>query len=160
MTATKQGSGRLSPDILRPTGSVLGANLAISKAIEHHAVAETGYDPTTLDLLVRVDLAPGGRLRASELCRRLMLSPSHISRRLDRAEEVGLVRREPDPVDRRAQQVSLTDEGRRVVADFAPRLEAVIDQVVTQTLTASEIETLVALLARVESAARSLGDTV
>ena len=119
----------------------------------------TDHDPTTLDLLVRVDLAPEGRLRAADLSRQLMLSPSYVSRRLDRVEELGLARREPDPSDRRAQYVSLTQSGRRAVDDFAPRLEAVIDSIISQTLTSSETETLVALLARVESAARSLGET-
>jgi DNA-binding MarR family transcriptional regulator len=148
---------RLDPATLRPSGALLGANIALGAAIERLAVAATGHDPTTLDLLVRLDLAPGRQLRAVELCRQLQLSPSHVSRMLDRAQAAGLVSRGPDPRDRRANLVSLTDGGRAVVATFAPRLHAVLDRVVFQTLDEEEIDRLVESLDRIEAAARRLG---
>ena len=40
-----------------------------------------------------------------------MLSPTAMSRFVDRAVAAGVVAREPDPDDRRAQQVVLTGEG-------------------------------------------------
>lgn len=138
---------------LRPSGALLAANIALGAAIERDAVDATDYDPTTLDLLVRIELEPSGRLRAVELVRQLSLSPSHVSRRLDRAERDGLVRREPDPDDRRASQVVLTAKGKRVADDFAPRLEAVIRRVIFDTLDPREIDTLVDLLDRITTAA-------
>ena len=41
----------------------------------------------------------------------MVLSPTAMSRFVDRVEKAGYVRREPDPADRRALQVMLTDEG-------------------------------------------------
>ena len=56
---------------------------------------------------------------------RSCFSPTAMSRFVDRAERAGVVRREPDPHDRRALQVALTDEGvallRRDVAGLRAR---------------------------------------
>jgi len=145
----------LDPELLRPSGALLAAQIAIGAAIEHGAVEVTGRDSTTLDLLVRLALAPDSRLRAVEICRQLQLSPSHVSRRIDRAEASGLVKRVDDPDDRRAKLVLITDRGRDVVADFAPRLHHVLDCTIHQILQPDEVETLVRYLGRIEFAARA-----
>lgn len=146
---------RLDPAVLRATGALRSTQTAVSKLIDTEAVEPTGLDPTTIDLLIRLDQSPHQRLRAVELSRQLLLSPSHISRMVDRAEEAGLVERCADPDDRRASQVALTDAGRTVLIDFAPRLERVLDDIVGTQLSTAEINTLVELLQRVEAAARS-----
>lgn len=143
----------LSPETLRPSGAMLSAQIALGRLIEKSAVAPTGYDPTLIDLLVRLDQASGNRLRGVELSRQLLLSPSHVSRMIDRAEAAGLVRRNPDPNDRRAAQVTLTHRGRAVLADFAPRLEAVIEKVIHSNLLPAEARVLVELLGRIQRAA-------
>ncbi|MEM7091988.1 MAG: MarR family transcriptional regulator [Actinomycetota bacterium] len=139
---------------LAPSGALLATNIALSAAIDRCAVDGMDHDSTSIDLLVRLSLAEGGRLRAVELSDQLLLSPSHVSRMLDRSEKAGLVRREPDPDDRRASQVVMTDEGRSVVERFAPRLSSVLDRTVHHVLDKSEIATLVGMLERVERAAR------
>ena len=143
----------LSPDTLRPSGAMLSAQIALGRLIEKSAVAPTGYAPTLIDLLVRLDQASGNQLRAVDLSRQLLLSPSHVSRMIDRAEAAGLVRRNADPNDRRATLVTLTHLGRAVLVDFAPRLEAVIERVIHLNLLPAETETLVELLGRIERAA-------
>jgi DNA-binding MarR family transcriptional regulator len=144
----------LAPETLRASGALLSAQTALARLIDTQAVGPTGHDPTTVDLLTRLDQAPGNRLRAIELSRQLAMSPSHISRTIDRAEASGLVERGADPDDRRASQVTLTNPGRRVLEDFAPRLQSIINRVVIQEFSDSEIDTLVALLGRIEQAAR------
>lgn len=145
--------GILDPDVLRPSGAVLAVSIALGAAIDRHAVADSPYDATLLDLLVRLDLAPQRSLRAVELCRQLRLSASHVSRSIDRAVDAGLVERRPDPSDRRAKIVTLTEPGHEVVADFAPRLQALLQQVVHDTLSEDEVDTLIGLLQRIETAA-------
>ncbi|SCG77441.1 DNA-binding transcriptional regulator, MarR family [Micromonospora siamensis] len=49
----------------------------------------------------------------------LMLTSGGMTGRLDRLERSGLVRRTPDPTDRRGLRISLTDQGRRVVEESA-----------------------------------------
>lgn len=143
----------LSPESLRASGALLSAQTALAAMIHTVAVEPTGHDPTTLDLLVRLDQASDNRLRAIELSRQLLLSPSHISRTIDRAEASGLVERCADPHDRRASQVQLTQAGRELLRQFAPRLHTVIDHTIGQTLSDRETDVLVDLLDRIQQAA-------
>lgn len=143
----------VDPRFIRASGALLGAQTALGRVIDDEAVGPTGLDPTIVDLLLRLDQAPGNRLRAVELSRQMLMSPSHVSRRIDRAEQAGLVTRAPDPDDRRAAQINLTSAGRAVVADFGPRLIAVIDRIIDQELSADEVDVLVELLGRIERAA-------
>ena len=158
MATPTKSTSILSPALLRTSGALLSAQTALSRVIACDAVDLTEQDPTTIDLLVRLDQAPDNRLRAVELSRKLLMSPSHISRMIDRAEAARLVERSADPNDRRATQIALTEHGRQVVAEFAPHLEAVIDRVINQTLTPSEAQTLVELLGRIEQAAGGSND--
>jgi DNA-binding MarR family transcriptional regulator len=57
--------------------------------------------------------SPGG-MKIADLGRCAGLEPSTMTGVLDRMERDGLVRREDDPDDRRAQNIHLTDEGGRV----------------------------------------------
>ncbi|SCG34125.1 DNA-binding transcriptional regulator, MarR family [Micromonospora halophytica] len=58
-------------------------------------------------------------LAPKELTASLMLTSGGMTGRLDRLERAGLVRRTPDPADRRGLRVTLTDAGRRAVEDAA-----------------------------------------
>ena len=153
MTQQPKPTRVLAAETLRVSGALLATQIAVGRLIDAEAVAPTGHDPTTLDLLVRLDEAPGNRLRAVDLSRQLLMSPSHISRRVDRAETFGLVERNADPDDRRASQVILTTAGRKVLQQFAPRMESVIDRTIGQTLSDTEADTLIELLNRIQKAA-------
>ena len=52
-----------------------------------------------------------GSLRLSDLGKRLGIAPSTLTRNLARLEHRGLIRKESDPIDGRAQRVALTDAG-------------------------------------------------
>jgi len=138
---------------LRLSGSIVEAHAALERVIADHAVARSPHDATTLDLLVRLQLAPQQQLRGVELCRQLDLSKSHVSRVIDRIESDGLVQRQADPDDRRAQQITLTRAGEEAVETFAPHLVAVLNKTLNSTLTEEERDTLVELLARISESA-------
>jgi DNA-binding MarR family transcriptional regulator len=59
---------------------------------------------------------PPHTLSPTQLFRGLMLSSAGMTKRLDRLEQRGLVKREPDPKDRRGVTIQLTESGRRLVA--------------------------------------------
>lgn len=147
---------RLDPLLLRPSGTILTTQLRLAAEIESRAVDVGGPPPTVLDLLVRLDLAPERAERASRLCNQLNLSAAHMSRTIDRAEAAGLVERRPDPTDRRAQIVVLTDDGDAVLAEFAPRLHGLLRSVIHDVLADDEVELLVALLERIQRACDDL----
>jgi DNA-binding MarR family transcriptional regulator len=59
---------------------------------------------------------PPHTLSPTQLLRGLMLSSAGMTKRLDHLEQRALVKREPDPKDRRGVTIELTDRGRRLVA--------------------------------------------
>lgn len=66
------------------------------------------------DVLAQLDEA-GGRLRLSELASSIVLSPSGLSKLLDRMHASGLIRREPDPNDARSTFAAITRQGRTLI---------------------------------------------
>src|SRR2546429_47541 len=59
---------------------------------------------------------PPHTLSPTQLFRGLMLSSAGMTKRLDRLESRGLVKRRPDPKDRRGVTIQLSESGRRLVA--------------------------------------------
>jgi DNA-binding MarR family transcriptional regulator len=59
-------------------------------------------------------VAEHGATRPSEIAERLRIAPRSATEVVDALESRGLVRREPDPTDRRATRVVPTDEGLRL----------------------------------------------
>ena len=89
----------------------LNAHARMTRAIGRE-LAEAGLpDLAWYDLLWTLYRRPGRSLRVKELANAVVLSPTAMSRFVDRVEAAGCVRREPDPEDRRALQVTLTKEG-------------------------------------------------
>src|SRR5262245_56887236 len=72
------------------------------------------------DVLVELVEAPDHRLRMHELARSVVLSRSGLTRLVDRLESAGLLRRQPDPADRRGAYAVLTEEGRAALRKAWP----------------------------------------
>src|SRR5436190_1705118 len=89
----------------------LTAHAHVTRRISRDLVDAGLPDLNWYDLLWALRRSPERRLRVNQLAREVVLSPTAMSRFVDRAEAAGYVRREPDPDDRRALQVALTDEG-------------------------------------------------
>ena len=69
-------------------------------------------------------LARTGPCSAADLAPDAGIDRSGVTRRASRLQAAGLIRREPDPADRRASLLVLTDEGERAVAELRERLAA------------------------------------
>ena len=82
---------------------------------EHRLVPIAQYD-----VLLELNAAAGRRLRMQQLADRVVLSRSRVSRVVDEMERAGLVRREPDPDDKRAAFAVITDDGRAALRKAAP----------------------------------------
>jgi DNA-binding MarR family transcriptional regulator len=98
----------------------LTAHALVTRRISRDLVDEGLPDLGWYDLLWALRRSPGQRLRVNELAREVLLSPTAMSRFVDRAVAAGVVAREPDPDDRRAQRVVLTDEGRVLLRRMWP----------------------------------------
>lgn len=93
---------------------------------------------------------PPYRLSPTQLGRGLMLSSAGVTSRIDRLERRGLVRRLPDPHDRRGVIIELTEEGLAVV-DAAVAANTTSDRQLLERLDADELATLERLLRKLLS---------
>jgi MarR family transcriptional regulator, transcriptional regulator for hemolysin len=102
----------------------------------------------TAQLPVLTALKDGARMSQTELARWAKVEQPTMAQMLARMERDGLIRREPDPRDRRGSLVSLTKQARsRLPAGRAVLRQGNVEM--TKGLSADEVETLVSLLRRV-----------
>ncbi|MEU8788815.1 MarR family transcriptional regulator [Streptomyces sp. NPDC048643] len=107
------------PDLDTAAMEVFGRVFRISRALGDRmekAYARYGISRGEFDVLatLRRSDAPY-TLSPRELSATLMLTTGGMTGRLDKLERAGLLRRSPDPHDRRGLQVTLTDEGLRLI---------------------------------------------
>ena len=101
----------IDDELLATWRAFLNAHARVTRAIGRELDAAGLPDLAWYDLLWTLYRAPGRSLRVKELAEQVVLSPTAMSRFVDRVEAAGCVRREPDPADRRALQVTLTGDG-------------------------------------------------
>lgn len=77
---------------------------------------------------VLAQLDPGTGIAQTVLTARMALSKQAVQQVLDQLEAQGLVRREPDPADKRAKRVLLTEAGTAAAAARAEAASALDDQ--------------------------------
>ena len=112
-----------------------------------------GVSPEQWFILARV--AQGPRARQVDLAERVLADPPNVSRLVDALVARGLVRRSPDPDDRRSWLLSLTEEGRAVTADLADH--AITErQLVFDGFAEDELDALAAALDRIDANVRRL----
>ena len=90
---------------------------------------------------------PPFRRSAGSLAKRTELSSGAMTNRLDRLEEAGLVRRRPDPNDRRGVVIEMTEKGRETY-ERAVGVQAKKEELVTSALDDGEKKQLNDLLRR------------
>ena len=106
-----------------------------------------GLKPGWLDVLSALRrIGAPHRMSATELARWVLLSSGGMTNRLDRMEEAGLVRRRPDPADRRGVLVELTPRGGRVIDAAIDAHLALYEQLVSGALSKTEQSTFVELM--------------
>jgi DNA-binding MarR family transcriptional regulator len=92
---------------------IIRLNLLVSRGLES-VVEPFGLGVGDYLVLSTVRRSPGGRNAPTQLCRVLGRTTGGMTLTLDRLEANGLVRRLPDPDDRRRIIVALSPEGRRL----------------------------------------------
>jgi len=90
-------------------------------------MAEQGASFARTKLLLLLER--NGPRRSSEIAEVFGQSPRTVTEAIDALEREGLVRRDPDPEDRRAKLVSVTPEGQAAAAKTEPLRRQLIEQV-------------------------------
>jgi DNA-binding MarR family transcriptional regulator len=116
------------------------------KRAQKATLREHGLTPEEWGVMTKLRLGSDVcRSSPGDLANDLELSSGAMTSRLDRLEEAGLVRRLPDPDDRRAVVVELTEQGRDAW-DLAANVQGRREAFFARTLTKAEQKQLNTLL--------------
>jgi len=121
----------------------------VATALLRQEFGAAGVDsvrPSYLGVLLALWTEDG--LQVAELGRRAGLEPSSMTGVLDRMERDGLIRREPDPDDRRAHRIFLTEVGRKSERPVRRVVDRMLERL-TEGVSASRLESTKATLRRV-----------
>ncbi len=133
------------PDLNASAMGVVGRILRLAAGLQRRgeeSLAPFNLSMWQFDVLATLRRAGAPfRLSPTQLMRAVMLTSGAMTNRLDRLETAGLVRREPDPADRRGLQIVLTSQGLELV-DLAIVARLQDAQGVVQLLTQKERQSL------------------
>jgi DNA-binding MarR family transcriptional regulator len=90
---------------------MLRVHSAVLRELDHQLLAEHGFGIDSYDVLVTLVSPPAHTMTIGELGQRRNLSPSGISRSVDRLAKLGLLERSVNPEDGRSLLVRLTSNG-------------------------------------------------
>jgi DNA-binding MarR family transcriptional regulator len=135
----------LDPAPMGVIGRISRIEALLQRELEH-VFAEHGLSRADFDVLATLRRSGAAyRLTPGELCRSTMVTTGGMTKRLDRLEASALIRREPDPRDRRGKLIALTDEG-LVLVDRAVEAHLQNEERLLAALSGSKREQLAALL--------------
>ena len=129
--------------------SFLEVHSAVIKALEKELIEDQGFSLTWYDVLTHLSEASGARMQHQALAESLLLSPSGVTRLVDRMAEAGLVGRESSPRDRRGSYVGMTGPGRDAVDRASPGHMRGIAQHFVRYLEAGDVALLQGFFSRV-----------
>jgi MarR family 2-MHQ and catechol resistance regulon transcriptional repressor len=102
----------------------------------------------SFDILIRLARSQDSELRMSELAAQASLTPSGLTRAVDRLQHQGLVTRRSCPNDRRGSFAQLTLAGRTMMDGAIPEHLAHVDQILDHLFTREEEAKLASFLRR------------
>jgi DNA-binding MarR family transcriptional regulator len=134
-------------------GDAFGAVARRLRVASMAALAQYDVTPSqvrAIRVLATQDTGPGNRgVRSKELAEHLRIAPRSATEVVDALEEKGLVTRSPDPGDRRATLVSLTDRG-SALAEEVRRTRGVASEQLLERLTQTDREDLARILRKLQ----------
>ena len=132
---------------------LLRTHAALTRAFNSQLEAGHGLALNEWEVLLLLSRAPDRRLKLVELVSQLLLTPSGITRLLERLEAAGWVAKGSCPSDARVTYAVLTDAGQAKLAEAAETHLAAIHALFSERFTPEDLETLGSLLARLPGGA-------
>ena len=127
---------------------LLGAHATLTRELSAALVASHGLTINDYGCLLLLHRAGEDGMRRIDLANQLQLSPSGITRLLDRLEDQGLVAKGECKSDARVSYAILTDAGHEKLRAAAPGHVDDIDRRLSAVLSEDEMKTLAELLSR------------
>ena len=136
-------------------GNLLGAHASLTRELSAALVASHGLTINDYGCLLLLSRSGEEGMRRIDLANELQLSPSGITRLLDRLEDQGLVGKGECKEDARVSYAILTDAGESKIKEAWPQHVEAVEQRVGAVLSQEEIKTLAELLGRLSDGEES-----
>lgn len=141
LTADEQGAWRAFMD----------GNQRLLAQLNQDLEGKHGLSLSEYRILVLLTEAPDGSLRMSELADGALSSRSRLTHQVRRMESAGMVLRSNCPEDGRGVLASLTDEGRRRLAEAAPTHVESVRRDFVDGLTSEQLRTIREVFEKVDT---------
>ncbi len=136
------------PRVVRLWQAIAAARAALRDALDPEPGSCQVLGPDAVEVLLPLAEAPARRLRMGELAERSHLTPSGLTRRVDRLETQGLVERVHCPADGRGAYSQLTRRGLQALQGALPYHGATLQRFVAPRLDEHAMADLQELLER------------
>ena len=137
-----QPSPDLDHELITLAGLLFEAEAAFERRVSATLRRDVGIAPEAFEALLRLSRSPQGRLRMSELSRRMSITNGGTTRLMERLERDDLVQRMPSTSDRRVVYAVVTDKGRAELdRGIGPHLDDLVD-IFTQRLSPADVADL------------------
>ncbi len=143
----RTGAPADSRQALRAWVQLLKTAKRIEGEVASHFANEHSTSLSRFDVLANLERSPGQSTGTSRLSKMLLASRGNITRLLDRMEKDRLIRRVPNPGDRRISEVHMTPAGARLFARLAPDHEGWAHDIFG-VLSETELTQFIAMLRR------------
>ena len=150
-----EAGGRAVSEQRRAWRALYKTYWALMPTMDQDLRDQAGMDMQTYSTLVHTYLAGPGGIRMKDLATNATLSTSGLTSLVDRLEKQGLLERRPDPDDRRATRIVLTDAGFEPARTGAHVHIASIEEHFAARLTEAEATMIADTLERIEAEANA-----
>lgn len=127
------------------------AHAAIARALDTRLSAEHDLTINEYQCLLLLERAEDRRMRRVDIAEEMVLSPSGVTRMLERLESAGLVEKAKCSSDARVTYAVLTSPGRGKLKAAGKAHDAVIEELVGGPLKERDLKTLADLMERLGS---------
>ena len=127
---------------------LLRAHAALTRELNARLIAAHGLTLNDYEVLMRLARAEERSMRRVDLANEVFLSPSGITRMLDRLQEAGLVENASCREDARVKYAALTDDGMTKLREVSPGHLSDVERLLGEGLGDEELATLAELLER------------
>ncbi len=128
--------------------SLLKVSVTLSKHIDDALQTSGKVQFEVYDVLLSLEDAPGGKLTMTELAETVVVSPSGITRIIDRMIIAGFVKREANTVDRRSKFACITEKGIEARKLASPIVLSAMQEVWASKMTEEEASVIHQIMRR------------
>ncbi|MBV9121539.1 MAG: MarR family transcriptional regulator [Chloroflexi bacterium] len=132
----------LDPEEQKTWRAYLAASRLLFDCLDRELQRDSGIAHSYYEVLVRLSEAPGRAVRMSDLADSAQFSRSRLTHAVQRLEDLGWVRRQECPTDRRGAFAVLTDKGFAALEAAAPSHVESVRRNLFDQLTPDDVEHL------------------